>query len=196
MDNKKLKELVAAWANSATNDLPFRTAPGNRSVSWETYTLWWSQHNGKRCVGLTVVGVVRDWAGMIKINLIITDDGEYFVVPKGPSDYAYLRDEAVDAFTAKIPSATNPLVTRLELWRQAIIDDIQKLSFSDVRIDDTGGEEEEAYFSITHPEIPNMKVTLNLDHDTFGIVEKPTRTHPLAKMLVEVAKRVERKLGD
>lgn len=194
MDNQKLRDLLRVWCKVTQKNLPERTAPGNRSVWWEASSpAWWSHHNGERCIGLTVAGAVNHWAGTIRLNLIITDSGQYFVVAKTPSDYAYLRDEAVAAFTATIPPAADPLVTHLEKWRQAMIDDIKKLTFSDVQMRQDDGKDPKAFFTVTHAEIPKLSVTVDLDNDSFDIkFALGCASHPVSKMLAESLRRVER----
>jgi hypothetical protein len=193
MDNKKLKEMVAAWCKAAAKDLPQRTAPGNRAVTWEANVpAWWSHWNGVRCIGLTVRGYVNHWAGTIRLNLIITDNSEYVVTSK-PGDYGYLRDEAVEAFRAKIPATADPLVTHLERWKQAMIADIQKLEFSDVQFVHDEGKEPKAFFTIRHPEIPRLGATVDLDNDSFDIKFAPRcAALPISKMLADTLRRVER----
>lgn len=193
MDNKKLKELIWAWFNAAEPELPNRTAPGNRGVKWEANSpVWWSNWGGKRCIGLTVRGYVSNWAGTLRLNLIITDDGQYIVTKKN-SDYGYLRDEAETEFVKTIPPATDPLVITLEQWKQAMIADIQKLEFSEVQLVQDTGKDPKAFFTIRHPEIPKLAATVDLDNDSFEIQFAPgCATLPVSKMLAETLRRVER----
>jgi hypothetical protein len=193
MDNKKLKDLLFKWCKSVAKELPERTNPLNRAVTWEANSpVWWSQWNGVRCAGLTVRGYVNMWSGTIRINLIINDNGEYAIVPKS-GGYEYLRDEAVEVFRSKIPAATDPLVLHLERWKQAVIADIQKLEFSDVQMVQDESKDPKAFFTVRHPEIPKLAVTVDLDNDSFGIKFAPgCATLPVSKMLAETLRRVER----
>jgi hypothetical protein len=193
MDNKKLKQLIYAWFNAAGPELPFRTAPGNRAVTWEANSpVWWSQWEGVRCIGLTVRGYVNHWSGTIRLNLIITDKGQYHITHKS-GDYGYLRDEAVEEFRKTIPPATDPLVIHLERWKQAMIADIQKLEFSEVQMVQDTGKDPKAFFTVRHAEIPKLAVTVDLDNDSFDIKFAPgCATLPVSKMLAETLRRVER----
>lgn len=192
MDNKKLKELIWAWFNAAGPELPNRTAPGNRAVTWEANSpVWWSHWEGVRCIGLTVRGYVTNWAGTLRLNLIITDNGQYHVTKKN-SDYGYLRDEAETEFVKTIPPAEHPLVADLERWKQAIIEDLNKLEFSDVQMMQDKAQPT-AFFTIRHPEIPKLQVAVDLDHDSFNMdFALGCRSHPLAKALRDSLHRVEK----
>lgn len=192
MDNKKLKELIYAWFNAAGPELPFRTAPGNRAVTWEANSpVWWSQWGGVRCIGLTVLGYVTDWAGALRLNLIITDNGQY-VVTKNKGDYGYLRDEAEAEFVKTIPPANDPLVISLERWKQAVIDDLNKLEFSEVQMMKDTGKDPKAFFTIRHPDMPKLAVTVDLDADSFNVqFAHGCRSSPMAKMLTDAIYRVE-----
>lgn len=193
MDNNLLKDRLRKWCKAASKNLPVDTAEGGRAVTWEANgPTWWSSHEGKKCIGTTVRGYVQKWSGTLRVNLMIDLDGNYFVVPKN-GDYGYLRDEAVRAFREVIPTESNPLITHLEKWKAALIADIQKLEFSDVHMmQDT---EEKAFFTIRHPELPKLAVTVDLDNDSFDVSYGPgCKAHPMAKMLAESLRRVEREV--
>lgn len=192
MDNKKLKELIWAWFNAAGPELPNRTAPGNRAVTWEANSpVWWSNWGGARCIGLTVRGYVTNWAGTLRLNLIITDQGQYIVTKKN-SDYGYLRDEAEAEFVKTIPPAEHVLVADLERWKQAIIEDLNKLEFSDVQMMQDKAQPT-AFFTIRHPDIPKLQVVVDLDHDSFSMdFALGCRAHPMSKVLQDSLRRVEK----
>lgn len=193
MDNKELIAKLQAWCKATKSALPTSSACDTKSVTFEANgPVWWSSVGGVRCAGLTVRGYVQNWHGTVKLNIMITDDNEYFVVAK-PGDYGYLRQEAYEAFKKSIPPATDPLVIHLERWKQAMIADIQKLEFSEVQMVQDTSKDPKAFFTIRHPEIPKLAVTVDLDNDSFDIQFAPgCATLPVSKMLAETLRRVER----
>lgn len=192
MDNKQLKERLHKWCKSAAKELPTCTADESRAVTWEANgPVWWSNHAGQKCIGITVRGYIQQWSGTIRINLIIDLEGKYFVLPKMPGNYGYIRDEAAKVFQGKIPEQAHPLIGHLEKWKAALIADIQKLEFSEVNM--LNDLDAKAFFTIHHPEIPKLAVTVDLDYDSFDVSFGPgCKAHPMAKMLAESLRRVER----
>ncbi len=194
MDNKELIAKLHAWCKATKSSLPTSSACDTKSVTFEANgPVWWSSVGGVRCAGLTVRGYVQNWHGTIKLNIMITDDNEYFIVPK-PGDYGYLRQEAFEAFKKAIPPAEHPLVAQLERWKQAIIEDLNKLEFSAVQMMQDKAEPT-AFFTIRHPEIPKLQVAVDLDHDSFNMdFALGCRSHPLAKVLKDSLFRVEKQV--